>query len=320
VVIPSSGNPITITQTPTILPSENQIQVKVSYVSIEHIDKNQAATGAYINNYPFVLGKSFSGIIHVVGENVHDLNVGDEVCGLGYVIGAFQQYITLPRAHVCKVNPMSLEIASTLPHAFASSYTALFHSDGLHLSHTPNDKDKNAPIIVWGAAAATGFYAIQILRHFGYTKILAVASKPHFENLKKIGAVPFDRTQYDIIEALQHEGRVTRAFVAQADLEGLHNLFKATVEGTHIVTIIRLAPENVPPTHKFGRTVSVASIVAQEFGDPVISKHLADVMPQIVLGKNIKVLSEGKLLDRINSGFQQLGNNKEALVVKVQLE
>ena len=49
-------------------------------------------------------------------------------------------------------------------------------------------EDAQSPIIIWGAAASVGQYALQILKHWGYTNVIAVASPKHQDKLLSLGA------------------------------------------------------------------------------------------------------------------------------------
>jgi threonine dehydrogenase-like Zn-dependent dehydrogenase len=49
-------------------------------------------------------------------------------------------------------------------------------------------KDADSPILIWGGSSSVGQFAIQILRYYGYTRILATASHKHHEKLSALGA------------------------------------------------------------------------------------------------------------------------------------
>lgn len=43
-------------------------------------------------------------------------------------------------------------------------------------------------ILIWGGSSSVGQYALQILRHWGYGKLIATGSPRHHELLKSLGA------------------------------------------------------------------------------------------------------------------------------------
>jgi NADPH:quinone reductase-like Zn-dependent oxidoreductase len=46
----------------------------------------------------------------------------------------------------------------------------------------------NDTILIWGGSSSVGQYALQILRHWGYRKLIATGSPKHHELLKSLGA------------------------------------------------------------------------------------------------------------------------------------
>eukprot|EP01088_Endostelium_zonatum_P019577 TRINITY_DN6833_c0_g1_i1.p1 TRINITY_DN6833_c0_g1~~TRINITY_DN6833_c0_g1_i1.p1 ORF type:complete len:324 (-),score=69.28 TRINITY_DN6833_c0_g1_i1:37-1008(-) len=316
VVIPEKGAKIAVVSKPTVDAQKDEVQVRVDYSSIEHIDKNQAASFLYIESYPYGLGKSFSGTI---SQDSGDFKKGDKVAGYSYSGGAYQQYVTVPSHQVTKYTTSTLSDAeiSTIPHAWTTSYTTLFFTAGLQLSLSPTEEQKSEPIIIWGASANTGIYAIQILRLFGYNKILAVASPRHFEKLKKLGAIPFDRHSETIVQDLKPY-KSKRVAVFQADLKGYDNLIKATEDGTRVTYIIRAVPDNIPSTHSFSRTVVFVVNKEKEVGAGATSS-LGKAINEgsLVLAKpNVQVLSEGSLAERVSKGFELDGTVEDGLTVK----
>lgn len=60
-------------------PKPDEIVAEVAFSGFNHIDVSQVKTGAYIQEFPFVLGKEWSGRVVELGSNVKDLQVGDQV-------------------------------------------------------------------------------------------------------------------------------------------------------------------------------------------------------------------------------------------------
>jgi NADPH:quinone reductase-like Zn-dependent oxidoreductase len=85
-----------------------------------------------------------------------------------------------------------LPAAATLPTNFSTAFFALFDKLRIELpwprpeSFTPKDKDR--PILIWGAASSVGQFAVQILKHWGYENVIATASPKHHERIKAYGA------------------------------------------------------------------------------------------------------------------------------------
>lgn len=69
-------------------------------------------------------------------------------------------------------------------------------------SYTPPEAD--APIIVWGGAGSVGMYTIQVLRLWGYRRVIAIARGIHHEYLRQLGAAQcFDYQDTDVLEQIR---------------------------------------------------------------------------------------------------------------------
>lgn len=86
---------------------------------------------------------------------------------------------------------LPLEQAVAFPDNYTTSFNTLFSQLGLPLPTdwpVTNAPNADRPILVYGAGASSGQYAVQLLKLAGYTNIVAVASKHHEEYLKSLGA------------------------------------------------------------------------------------------------------------------------------------
>lgn len=105
----------------------------------------------------------------------------------------FQQYALHRRSVLAKVpSNTSLIQATTAPDNFVTAFYTLFNRLGLPLppsfpATSPPEK-ASTPILVYGAGATSGQYAVELLRLAGYKNVIAVASKKHEAYLKELGA------------------------------------------------------------------------------------------------------------------------------------
>ena len=60
-------------------PKSHEIVAEVAFCGFNPIDVFQAKTGAYLQTFPFIVGKEWSGKVVELGSDVKDLKVGDEV-------------------------------------------------------------------------------------------------------------------------------------------------------------------------------------------------------------------------------------------------
>ena len=65
----------------------------------------------------------------------------------------------------------------------------------------------DSPILIWGGASSVGQFAIQILQYYGYTNILATASRKHHDKLQRLGAKElFEYNDADVVKSLTQAG------------------------------------------------------------------------------------------------------------------
>ena len=60
-------------------PKSNEIVAEVAFCGVNPIDVIQVKSGAYLREFPFIIGKEWSGKVVDVGSDVKDLKIGDEV-------------------------------------------------------------------------------------------------------------------------------------------------------------------------------------------------------------------------------------------------
>lgn len=117
--------------------------------------------------------------------------------------------MTVPAYLVSKIPAgMAPQAAVTVPVNLVTVFHSLTKDLGLALpwpkpeGWTPEHAGEN--VLVWGASGSVGVYAVQVLRHWGYKRILAVASGRQHEYLKSLGATAcFDYTKASVVEDIK---------------------------------------------------------------------------------------------------------------------
>ncbi|WHA42592.1 type I polyketide synthase [Agrobacterium larrymoorei] len=100
------------------------------------------------------IGMEFSGIITAVGNEVHDLRVGDRVMGIGPK--AFSTHVAVARMGVTRIpETIGTVEAATLPVTFLTAQYALSELANLHAGET---------VLIHGAAGGVGLAALQIAK------------------------------------------------------------------------------------------------------------------------------------------------------------
>ncbi|KAK0718927.1 hypothetical protein B0T21DRAFT_414950 [Apiosordaria backusii] len=189
-------------QSPTHPPNPNEALVKVSWTCSTPLDLHRTDGNLAISRYPFILGTAFAGtvlslwlrpmssstspsriLLNIDQELHHSLKEGDLV--FGFVTdgnpreAGFQTYITVPVHKISKLPqnvPYGLKEAVTVPTNLAKEF-----------------QGGDRKVLVWGGASSVGLYTIQVLRYWGYSHVIAVASGKHHDELRRLGArVCFD--------------------------------------------------------------------------------------------------------------------------------
>ncbi|KAF7337132.1 GroES-like protein [Mycena venus] len=191
-ILPSSKAPFFVGPRPFPVPGKGEVRLKIVSVGLNPMNVTQHDLGVFIPEYPAVIGADLAGVVDEVGEGVEGFAMGDEV--LAQVMnGGFQQYTTLPAATLIrKPKNMSFDEAATFPVTFATACVGLFAPAPIGLALNPTfswDKPQHGESgLVIGAGTSTGQFAVQLLKFLGFTRIVAYASKVHFEYLKVLGA------------------------------------------------------------------------------------------------------------------------------------
>ncbi|KAG1886163.1 chaperonin 10-like protein [Suillus subluteus] len=173
------------TAVPTPSPGPGEVMVKVAFSAVIPLDIYMADYGQMINSeYPVVLGFNVSGVVEAVGSGVDGLQMGDKVCALTMAgsKGKGLQERAIIQSCTCAKLPddYSLEAAATIPDNFMTAFTRCSIVWDLLCPQTP--------ILVYGAGATSGQYAIQLLALAGYKRVIATASPRHHPYLKSLGA------------------------------------------------------------------------------------------------------------------------------------
>jgi len=200
---------IDVIQVPTVKPGDGEVLVQVLWTASTPLDLHQNDGGLLVQ-HPQVLGDGIAGTVVELGPQVKNLKNGDLVFGFGWreqKEKAHQELATVPAYLLGKIPPNSTpQEAVTLPNNFVTVFHAV--TTDLELSLTwprPLSKPAHAedPILIWGGSSSVGQYALQILRYYGYTNLLATASKAHHETLKSFGAREvFDYRDADVSNKL----------------------------------------------------------------------------------------------------------------------
>ncbi|KAM0327519.1 hypothetical protein ACHAQA_005809 [Verticillium albo-atrum] len=361
VAILAPRQPLTLIDAPTHKPQAGEVVVKVDWAAIAPYHIHQTDGGLVIDGYPYILGDTFAGTVAQVGPGPHtgpELQPGDQVVGYSFrnVDGgkeaALQTYVTLPSFLLGRA-PKNLkpQEAVTAQDHIITVFQTVVHDLGLQLpwprpaDWTPPEAD--TPILLWGGAGSVGMYAIELLHHWGYKNLIAVASRKNHAYLRELGArTLFDYRDDDVVEQIRsHLGGEAVPYVIDCigHLTGtLQPITKLAGRGSKVAVmlpvIIRDASETEAPEYQmtspaelavgtWAEGVEVAGVRThfylqdEEFKDKMQSEIVPTLLEQGVVRPNPHRVVEGKdLLERVNNGLRLLRNKEvsgEKLVLRV---
>ncbi len=165
-------------------PKEDEVLIKVMAAGINPVDASIRAghmrrfTGEKL---PLIPGMDVAGVIEKAGAKVTKFKVGDPV----YAYLSFEEQGGYAEFAVAKESETALkpaeityEGAAAVPLAATTAWEALVDTAKL---------DRGQTVLIHGGSGGVGHFAIQIAKARG-AKVIAVASTPHQDLLKELGA------------------------------------------------------------------------------------------------------------------------------------
>lgn len=176
-------------------PQKGEICMKVKYTSATFTD-TMIRKGEYPDvrkKPPFIPGYEAVGIICSIGKDVSSSWMNKTVAALT-VTGAYSEYICIPVKYVVEVpEGIPMETALSLQLSFITAYQMLNNFKSLK---------ENDSILIHGAGGAVGTALVQ-LALLKKCRVYGTASKEKHENIIKMGAIPIDYKQENLLNILK---------------------------------------------------------------------------------------------------------------------
>ena len=160
-------------------PGPGQVRVQVKAAGVNALDgkvRSGALNATFSTSLPAIPGYELAGVVDAIGENVHELTVGDEVFGWSDT-GAYSQY-ALATDIAVKPADLSWQHAAALPIAGATAervLNLLEVSDG-------------ETVLIHGATGAVGTVAVQLAVARG-ARVIGTTGAANQEFLTSLGAM-----------------------------------------------------------------------------------------------------------------------------------
>ena len=171
---------------PDPIAGPGEVVVDVHAASVNAADyKVRLGGGAYSGasqlNFPYILGRDFSGRVSALGPGVTDFKLGDAVFGVmdAGIEGCYAEKVKIAAAIIAK-KPDGLGDAEAAAMAL-TSLTAIWA-----LEDTARLKPGETILVQGGAGGVAGF-AIQLAKHIGSTVVTTASARNH-DYVKGLGA------------------------------------------------------------------------------------------------------------------------------------
>jgi NADPH:quinone reductase-like Zn-dependent oxidoreductase len=140
-------------------------------------------SGAYrpITQFPYIMGRDFSGVVSALGAGVTDLKVGDPVFGVVEQVddGCYAEKVAIKASIVAK-KPDSLSHVEAASLALIGLTALVSVEDTLKLK-------KGETVLVQGGAGGVASFGLQVAKHIG-ARVITTASATNHDYLRKLGA------------------------------------------------------------------------------------------------------------------------------------
>jgi NADPH2:quinone reductase len=140
-----------------------------------------------VKNLTVNQGDDIAGYVHAVGKNVTEFKPGDRVAAFHEMIsphGSYAEY-ALSWAYTTFHIPSTttFEEAATIP--LAAMTAALGMYQRLELPEPWRPAKESTPLVIWGASAAVGSFALQLAQKSGIHPVICVAGRAQ-EHVKQL--------------------------------------------------------------------------------------------------------------------------------------
>lgn len=178
--------------------NDDEVLVKIYAAALNRADLLQRQ-GKYPSpkGCPEWMGLEIAGKIVEIGKNVTDWKIGDSVCAL-LGGGGYAEYVAVKYDMIMPVpKGLTMEEASSLPEAYATSYLNLFIEGHMESGNTA---------FIPAGASGLASVAIPMAKAFGARVITSVLSDEIAEKIKNLGAdVIINSTKQNVEEVLENE-------------------------------------------------------------------------------------------------------------------
>jgi NADPH:quinone reductase-like Zn-dependent oxidoreductase len=249
---------MTFESVPVPAPGPGEVLVKVRAAGVGPWDGwIRAGRSALPQPLPLTLGSDLSGDIEVVGPDVSDLRVGEQVYGVTNprFIGAYAEYALASAAMIAR-KPTSLTYieAASVPVIAVTAWQGLFDQAQLQAGQT---------VVIHGAAGNVGAYAVQLARRAGI-RVIATAATDDVAFVRELGA---DRVVDFKTERFEDAAREVDAVLDLVGGETQTRSFPILRHAGRLVSTVSQPDERLARSHGVNSTFFLVDVTSQYLGE-----------------------------------------------------
>lgn len=288
-------------------PSDNEVLIKIIAVSANAADYRSMKMGIIPKKKIF--GADISGRVELVGKNIEQFKLGDEVIGdlsdCGF--GGFAEYAVAPeRALMLKPVTILFEEAASLPLAAITALQALRDKGNIK---------KGQKVLIVGSSGGVGTFAVQLAKYFG-TVVTAVCSAKNVEQTSSLGAdYVIDYTKDDFTKSNVRYDLILA-------VNGNHPLsaYRRILNPNGISVIVGGALVQIFKSIIFGWLMSVGSKKMRSLTAKSNQKDLEFIVKLVADGKIMPVIDRRYSFDKTIDAMRYLaeGHARGKVVINVE--
>ena len=180
------------TNVPRPKPGPDDVLVRIKAVGVNPVDVVIRTGGFGPQQFPYIPGTDFAGIVEEVGSNVTSVKVGQRVYGSDLKapdgMSAYAQFIALKHNLVHPLHDnLTFSQGASIPIPYFTAYRSLYHLAQAKPGET---------VFIHGASGGVGIAAVQIASGLGLT-VIGTASTPEGQQLAKKAGAHFIFNHYE---------------------------------------------------------------------------------------------------------------------------
>ena len=232
IVIKKAGSPSVLDMQDMQMPVPNgdEVCIEVHFAGINFAD-TLMRLGLYQPrpDYPFTPGYELSGVVHTVGANVLDLEVGQRVVA-AVPSGGQSSHVCVQESRVIPIpDKMGLDTAAAMPVTYLTAH---------HMLHYLGHLKQGETVLIHGGAGGVGTAALQICQWAGIEKVWATASGSKSEIIESFNGIPIDRHNQDFVTIIKQatDGRGVDHILDPIGGDNLTRSLSVLAEGGRLYT------------------------------------------------------------------------------------